>query len=234
MNDNTIIDSEIKTDISYVPIKLGFVNCYLVRNGDDFILIDTGFRRKRKDLEHELVEAGCNPENLKLIILTHQDFDHTGNAAFLSKKYHAKIAMHLEDSEAVERGDMLWNRKGRNIFTRVIFKIILIVMRTGKFEKFEPDFFLAEGEDLSSFGFETSILHLPGHSKGSLGVLTHNGDLFCGDLFMNLGKKPKKSSLVDNKKDLNASIDKLRNYKISTIYPGHGKPFTMEQYLNEP
>lgn len=55
MNDNAITDYEIKTNSSYVPIKLGFVNCYLVRNGDDFILIDTGFRRKRKDLEHELV-----------------------------------------------------------------------------------------------------------------------------------------------------------------------------------
>ncbi|MHA2298475.1 MAG: MBL fold metallo-hydrolase, partial [Candidatus Hodarchaeales archaeon] len=137
MKDNDNFDHETIANGSLVPIKLGFVNSYLVKAGDGHILIDTGFPRKRKELEKELENADCKPGNLKLIIATHQDFDHTGNCAYLREKYDTKIAMHIEDSEAVERGDMLWNRNARNIFTRMIFKIILIVFRMGKFMKFK-------------------------------------------------------------------------------------------------
>ncbi len=196
---------------------------------DDYILIDTGYCRKRKELDKVLTKEGVDPENLKLVILTHQDFDHSGNCVYLSDNYHSKIAMHMEDSEAVQRGDMLWYRKRRNIFTRVILKILLIVFRIGKFEKFTPDLFLDEGDDLSSYGFDAQVLHLPCQSKGSIGVLTSNGNLFCGDLFMNF-KKPDKPTLIDSKEQLNASIEKVSQCNPNIIFPGHGKPFTFDHF----
>lgn len=215
---------------SYIPIKLGFVNCYLIKTGDGYILIDTGFPRKRKDLETALKNAGCTPGTLKLIILTHQDFDHTGNCAYLRAKYAAKIAIHREDSGAVERGDMLWNRKGRNLVTRLLLQMILVVY-TGKFEKFKLNLYLAEGDDLRAYGFDATVLHLPGHSKGSIGILTASGDLFCGDLLMNT-TKPAKMSLIDDAAEMSASVAKLRRLEINTVYPGQRKPFPMEQFLN--
>jgi len=69
-----------------LPYKLGGVNCYLIETDTGYILIDTGGSNKRTDLEKELESAGCQPGNLKLIVLTHGDFDHTGNAAYLRKK----------------------------------------------------------------------------------------------------------------------------------------------------
>jgi glyoxylase-like metal-dependent hydrolase (beta-lactamase superfamily II) len=168
------METETINKYSIIPIKLGMVYCYLVKTDEGNILIDTGFPRKRKDLEKALDNSGCKLGKLKLTILTHQDFDHTGNAAFIREKYKTRIAMHTEDVEAVERGDMLWNRKGRNFFTRFILKIILMAYRTGKFEKFSPDICLGDGDDLSSYGFDATVLHLPGHSKGSIGIL-----MFC-------------------------------------------------------
>ena len=41
-----------------------YVNCYLVRAGDDYILIDTGMTNKRGVIEKELESAGCQPGNL--------------------------------------------------------------------------------------------------------------------------------------------------------------------------
>jgi hydroxyacylglutathione hydrolase len=32
--------------------------------------------------------------NLKAIVLTHGDFDHSGNASYLGKKFGTKMAMH--------------------------------------------------------------------------------------------------------------------------------------------
>ena len=90
-----------------LPYRLGRVNCYLLKKGGEYFLIDTGSSNARKELEEQLIIKNCQPGNLKLIILTHGDFDHTGNAAYLRKKYTPKIAMHREDSGMAEQGDDL-------------------------------------------------------------------------------------------------------------------------------
>ena len=211
------------------PIYLGRIigNCYLVKTDTGFILIDTGRASKRAKLERELESAGCNPGKLKLIILTHGDFDHTGNAAYLRKKFGTKIAMHYDDSGMVERGDMFWNRKEPDIFIKIIFDLFF---RLGKSNRFEPDLTIDEGYDFSEYGFDAKVLHLPGHSKGSIGILIAEGDLFCGDLFMNMNQ-PTPTSLVDDSAGLNVSIEKLKSLKINTVYPGHGKPFPMGSFI---
>ncbi|MBU1050628.1 MBL fold metallo-hydrolase, partial [Candidatus Bipolaricaulota bacterium] len=60
-------------------LRLAFpmVNAYLVRAGDGFILIDTGFRSNRKALDAALTGAGCGVGDLKLILITHGDADHS-------------------------------------------------------------------------------------------------------------------------------------------------------------
>ncbi len=222
--------SSTTKNANIIPIKLGIVNCYILKGKEGYILIDTGYESKRKILERKLEELGIPEKKLNLIILTHQDFDHTGNAAYLRDKFNTKIAMHRIDSEAVERGDMLWNRKMRSIFSRFILKIIFLFFRIGKFQRFSPDIYLEAGSDLSAYGINIKVINLPGHSKGSIGILTANNDLFCGDLFMNTGKKPAKSSLIDIKEDLNASVEKLREFQINTVYPGHGPSFELETF----
>lgn len=218
---------EKEYDQKIIQIKTGLVNCYLLKGKNGYILVDTGYARKRKLLIKKLDELGIKKGDLKLLILTHQDFDHTGNAAFIREKYDVKIAMHKEDSEAVERGDMLWNRKGRNIITRIILKILLFVLRMWKFQKFSPGLYLDEGDSLSEYGVEAKIIHIPGHSKGSIGILTEEKELLCGDLFMNTGKKPTKSSLVDIKEQLLESINRIKQLEPKAIYPGHGSSFSI-------
>ena len=61
-----------------LPYKLGSVNCYLITTETGFLLVDTGSSRRCAELEKELASAGCQPGDLKLIVLTHGDFDHTG------------------------------------------------------------------------------------------------------------------------------------------------------------
>jgi len=208
-----------------LPYGLGNVNCYLIETEAGYILIDTGCPNKRAELEKRLESAGCKSGDLKLIVLTHGDFDHTGNAAYLRKKFGAKIAMHHEDSGMVERGDMFWNRRRGNILLGTIARILF---RFGRKERFSPDLYVDEGYDLSEYGFDAKVLHLPGHSKGSIGILTADGDLFCGDLFENKDK-PVLSSIMDDLAAAKASVEKLKGFKTGTVYPGHGKPFSMEE-----
>jgi len=216
---------EIKTITTHIVFNT-YVNCYLVRTGDGYILIDTGKPNKRGVIEKELENAGCQPGNLKLIVLTHGDFDHTGNAAYLRKKFGTKIAMHYGDSGMVERGDMFWNRKNSNILIRMTFDFLF---KLSKSDRFKPDLYIDDGYDLSEYGFDAKVLHLPGHSKGSIGILTAGGNLFCGDLLANIDK-PDIWSIIDDSAAANASVEKLKSLKINTVYPGHGNSFPMSSF----
>ena len=225
-------------------INLGGVNCYLAKTDVGYILIDTGFLSKRVKLEQALGAAGCRPGNLNLILLTHGDTDHADNAAYLRDKYGAKIALHAADVGMVERGDMSYARKAKPDKIGLIFRVMIplapLFFKTNAFEYFKPDFTVDEGFDLSEYGFNARILHLPGHSKGSIGILTPNDFLlqpagagpvvFCGDLLYNFIGRPS-CQLIDDLADFNASLDKLKKLGVKTVYPGHGKPFPLEHAL---
>ena len=193
-------------------------NCYLIKNHSGFILIDTGGRTKRKKLLKELNDSGCNTNNLKLIILTHGDFDHSGNCAYLKEVFKPLIAMHKNDLEIVQLGKK--SGSSLNPIKRIINSILGI-------KPFSPDFTVEDGYNLKEFGLNARIICLPGHSEGSIGVLTDNGDLFCGDLFINK-ENPKLNRIAINKREQISSLWKLKNLYISTVYPGHGKPFPIE------
>ena len=220
---------EIKTISLLLPYGLGPVNCFLIKTDIGYILIDTGFSNKRTYLEKELENAGCKPGNLKLIVITHGDFDHTGNAAYLREKYGTKIAMHYDDSGMVERGDLFWNRKKGNILIRMIAPILFGFRKS---ERFEPDLYVEEGYNLSGYGFDAKVLYIPGHSKGSIGILTAGDDLFCGDLFTNRDN-PVLNSIMDDSAVANASVERLKSLRINTVYPGHGKLFPMDVFMKK-
>jgi hydroxyacylglutathione hydrolase len=219
------MDQDIKT------LTFGGVNCYLLTTDTGFVLIDTGFSKNREDIEKELESVGCIPGTLKLIVLTHGDFDHSGNAAYFREKYNVKIAMHIDDEGMVEKGDLFYNRNA-NFLMRIMGKIMLFFLKGGlkKDDHFTPDLHIDDGYNLSEFGLDATVLYVPGHSKGSIGILASTGDLFCGDLLENT-KKPAKNSLIADKKAFYESVEKLKELKISTVYPGHGQPFTMEQFI---
>ena len=218
---------EIKTITLPLFLRMGEVNCYLVNSGDGYILIDTGGPNNRKALLKELALAGCKPGMLKLIVLTHGDFDHTGNSAYLRGAFNCKIAMHANDAGMAGRGDMFVNRKQPIALIRML---IPLFAGFGRSERFMPDLLLKDGDDLSEYGFEAKVLSIPGHSRGSIGILTTEGELFCGDLFENR-KRPALSSIMDDITEAKASLQKLGELNIGMVYPGHGGSFSINQIL---
>jgi len=201
--------------------NLGSVNCYLIHTQDGFILVDTGLPAGRKQLEDQLGQAGCQPGSLRLILLTHGDFDHMGSAAYLRQKFGAKIAMHPDDWGMAERADMFWNRGKDN---RLLRGLIPALFGFRKGDRFTPDLALQDGQDLSAYGWDARVVALPGHSKGSVGFLTREGDLICGDLWMNDKTDPYPG--YGDPAAFIPSFDKVKSLDVRMIYPGHGKPFS--------
>jgi len=119
---------------------------------------------------------------------------------------------------------MFANRKKPNM---IIKALLPVFSGFGKDQRFTPDILLRDGYDLSEYGFDAKIISLPGHSKGSIGILTSEGELFCGDLFENT-KVPNLNSLMDDPVAAKISIEYLAGMKITVVFPGHGQPFEME------
>jgi hydroxyacylglutathione hydrolase len=210
-----------------MPLGLGSVNCYLLASPEACLLVDTGLSRQRAQLEGELQRLGCTPDKLRLILLTHGDFDHTGNAAYLRRQTGAKIAIHPADAEMLTKGNMFVNRGKAN---PVISKLAALFSGFGKNERTQPDLDLEEGFDLNPYGVDAKVLHIPGHSTGSVGLLTADGDLFCGDLLENT-KTSSLGAIIADSAAAVASLERIRGLPLRTIYPGHGKPFSRAELL---
>jgi hydroxyacylglutathione hydrolase len=209
-------------------VNMGFVNCYLIKAGEGYILVDTGFPGTRETLEKELDKAGCTPGKLKLIIMTHGDIDHSGNCAYLKSRYQVKTAIHKNDASMVENGEMLMHRKVRSLLRRLMHVFMARSKRFQKiisgFERFKPDILFEGGESLAAYGVDAKIVFVPGHTPGSIGVLLGNGDFIAGDT-LNNGGKPGTAVIVSDEALLAESIKKIRELNAGTVYPGHGKPF---------
>jgi hydroxyacylglutathione hydrolase len=152
-----------------------------------------------------------------------------GNAAYLREKFGAKIGIHAGDAGMIERGDMGWNRKKKSDRVSLVFGVVMLLsplfVSSAKFEKFKPDLLIDETFDLSAYGWDARIIHLPGRSRGSIGVLTRAGELLCGDFLYNMAG----FSLINDLADHRSSIDKTRKLDIKIVYPGHGKPISIER-----
>ncbi|HSM26061.1 MAG TPA: MBL fold metallo-hydrolase [Anaerolineaceae bacterium] len=215
------IEQETTTISMPLPLGMGKVNCYLIKNLKGFFLIDTGIASGEELLLDALAKAGCKPGNLKLLILTHGDYDHIGNVVTLREKFDVKVAMHPEDAAMAKSGDMFINRKKPN----VIFKLLgPLFVRFDKSKRFSPDILLKDGDDLRPYGLNAKVISIPGHSKGSIGILFDTQDFFCGDLLDN-SKEPGFTSLMDDQIAANNSMMRLQTEDIDTVYPGHGDPF---------
>ncbi len=208
-----------------LPLKFSDVYSYLLRTDSGFILIDTGMTNSRRQLDSALEHFCTQPGDLRLIVLTHGDFDHTGNARYIRNKYRSQIAMHAADAGMLENGDMFWNRKIKN---SLIKKVLPLVIHFGEKEQCTPDVLLKDGDTLDQYGLEAQVLNTPGHSSGSLCILTSDGNLFCGDLLTSSRGKPMLNSMMYDKPAGEASLARLKAYPIKMVYPGHGSPFSWE------
>ena len=216
---------QIRTIRLPLPLGMGKVNSYLIQTSTGFVLIDSGGSNARKHLGAALQEAGCQPGTLKLIVITHGDYDHTGNAAHLRQRFGAEIAMHPGDLGMAVDGDMFYNRSHLQThacasssrcspaLAKRSASPRMCCSKTGS--RWTPGA-MTPG-DLHPRSFE----RLDWHPE-------RGGELFCGDLLVNQGT-PELNTIMDDLPAARASLDLLRSLRIAMIYPGHGEPFTLEQ-----
>ena len=200
------------------PVYCGINNAYLLSQGENAVLIDTAVRKDRRK-----ILRACEGKNVRLIVLTHGHYDHTQNAAYLSRTLGAPIAMHPADVPLLR--DILAEPLVSPVWTG---KILIRFMKLSKgmmskIESFEVGVELREGFSLEPYGVEGHIIELPGHTRGSIGVVTPGG-LIAGDTLTNLFPPAGKAALYSDKAAMEASAAKAGALGDMTVWFGHGKP----------
>lgn len=209
------------------PIVLGTIvaNCYLIEDENNFMLVDTGRTSKKKELLAAIESHGCHPCDLKVVIMTHGHFDHTGLGAYFQDDLGIPVIMHKEAALKVITGDMFYGDnkipKWRKWLVNKLFAI----------KTFTPTIQIEDDLDLTTYGFDGIITPTPGHSTGSLSLIFKDGHLISGDLFENV-HAPKINTIMDDIDLAKKSYEKLSTYTIQKVYPGHGEPFDFSK-LND-
>lgn len=178
------------------------VNCWIVGCGEtkECVVIDPGgdgsvILAKLKDLDLEPV----------YVINTHGHFDHIGGNAYLIRNTSARLMMHKADLQFLKEARAHALRWGMEFEDSPL-----------------PDRFLSDNEELALGNIALKILHTPGHSPGSISLLTEK-HLFCGDLLFSssIGRTDLPGGDFDQ---LISSVrEKIFTLSSDTIvHPGHG------------
>lgn len=211
-------------------IKLGFDQCYLI--GDkDLIMIDAGESNKKKEFLKKLTDLGIKPEQIKLVVITHGHWDHIGSAKDIKETTGAKIAMHENEKEWLEKS-MIIHPPGVTLWGKIFSKIIPLLKPRIKIPSTKVDIILGNKSVLlNEYGIAASIEYTPGHSSGSVSVMLETGEAFVGDLLMNkfpLRLSPGLPIFAEDLSEVKQSLKLLLEKGVKKIYPAHGKPFNAD------
>ncbi|MBE7082080.1 MAG: MBL fold metallo-hydrolase [Clostridiales bacterium] len=172
-------------------------NCYILYDSNkNALIIDPG---GHFDTIHNFILQ--NWLNVCGILLTHGHFDHIGAVKPLQDLGY-KVYIHQLDSDKCSNLELSLAKQ----FSRI--------------ETFVPDYtFECDKQVLNIGGFEVTVLHTPGHSKGSC-CFCIDKYLFSGDTLFHNGYG--RTDFYDgNSGQLFESLNLLKNYAHLQLMPGH-------------
>jgi len=148
--------------------------------------------------------------DIKVIILTHGHSDHIAALRDVQDKTNAEVAIHTADADFLE---------GRGSYSSQFG----ISYRTPH----PPDRLLREGDKIDVGNISFTVIHTPGHTPGSICLLTDFG-IFTGDTIFRRGIGTTLMSGSSRPQLLDSIRKKLMTLPDDTIiYPGHGRETTI-------
>lgn len=200
--------------VAIFQFSLFGINTYVVYDPETkaCAVVDPGIINKE---EEQALDNFISKENLSVthIINTHLHLDHAVGDNILKTKYNVPVLANKLDLPLGERMQQQAMMFGIN----------------KQFRQVEITDFLSDGETIKIGNGELKVLHVPGHSLGSIALYDKaDGFVIVGDALFNgsIGRTDLPGGDFDT---LIKSIkDRLLSLPDNTIvYPGHGEPTTI-------
>ena len=207
-------------------IRLGISNVFLLK-GDRPILVDSGRPRDAQVIAEALRREQVALADLALILHTHGHWDHCGSTRQLTEWSKAPTAIHRADADQLARG------VNGPLRPTCLSARLLKPFLNWAYPGVTADILLEDETDLAPFGIAGRVISTPGHTAGSVTILTATGAI-VGDLLMGgyLGGKlfprvPNLHYFAEDRVALRASIRKVLHLAPAQIYVGHGGPLDL-------
>lgn len=201
-------------------------NAFLVTNGRNNLLVDSGTKRYRRQLLWSLAKLGVS--HLDALILTHSHFDHAGNAHYIQNRFHTPVLIHSDEAGYLQNGQTPVPG-GTMLLTR--FLIRNFGNKVGSLMKFEPceaNQTFKTRLDLSKFGFKGYILPTPGHSQGSVSIVIDDDIVLAGDALFGVFPASVMPPYAQDKGLMIQSWKILLDTGAGSFFTAHGKPLTIK------
>ncbi|MEU1627161.1 MBL fold metallo-hydrolase [Streptomyces sp. NPDC020096] len=209
---------QLASDIWMFRFAIG--QAYAVRTADGFALVDCGAAGAERDILDALRGLGARPEELREIVLTHSHNDHGGSAAALAAATGATIAAGAADAPVI-RGDVPEPPPVLLDWERPLYDSV--APNVPPMPRCHVDRELVDGDELD-WGFPARILHIPGHTAGSVAVhLPDARVVFTGDTVANVERLMLGVFNVD-RDQASASFRRLADLDVDIACFGHGEP----------
>lgn len=234
-----------------IPVKLSVTNCFLLKSGEQYLLIDTGYEEDWELFRLELKKAGIELSQLSHIILTHHHDDHCGLLHnILRENGSIRIVMSRLCKELIAKGENDQTHGGGLLNKRVAFLIrhkqfyLSVILRKkidkAKNLKFTP--YIVRDCDIVIDGdtifrdigipLDGKLINTPGHTVDSISILFADGKCLVGDAaasMLNFAGTKNCVIFICNMEEYYRSWQKIIAAGAKMIYPAHGKPFTVEK-----
>jgi glyoxylase-like metal-dependent hydrolase (beta-lactamase superfamily II) len=199
-------------------VKLGMVNAYLVEDGPELIVIDTGTPSSDKTILAYVQSLGRAARDVTAIAITHRHFDHIGGLAGLREATGAAVAAALPEVPAVEGRAPQFAGPGGSLRSMLLSAAGMVV----KARATPVDRILNDGDKVGPLVAVAS----PGHTPGHLCFYwPERRALFTGDALVGTpelaGPRP---NFTRDLAEAHRSVRKLAAMDIDMLCLSHGEP----------
>lgn len=229
---------ELASDVFLV--RASDVNCYLLRDGEDVTLIDSGYPADTVTVLDALENIGRRPANVTAILITHAHIDHIGAAAHLHEHYGTPVYTGVNEVPHAQRAYREQVSPGRvllNCWRPGVLSWSVRAARNGALKNVKLP-------GAQSYEVQTDTLDLPGrplpvrthgHTTGHTAyLLPQAGAVVTGDALVtghaisrHTGPQLLPQMFDHSRADTRAALGELDKLDADLLLPGHGDPWSV-------
>jgi len=187
---------------------------YLLRCGDQFVMIDSGVGLDNETIVNNMTADGVDLHKVRHLLVTHSHSDHACGAKFFQDSLQAETWAPEREARLIESGTD--EELGLDMARPAIYPANF------RYSHCKPDRLMRDGEQVRIGGKTLRFIEVPGHSPGITCILVaEDRTLFSTDVVFHGGTIGLGNWAGCELEPYRRSIGKLAGLGVEQMFPGH-------------